>query len=106
MASVFSLSQKAITTLEPSHLSEYQGEETLDLSGNDIRFLPDFLADLNFKTLIISNNHRYLAQHLIFKCPSWLKDSEINIEAYGIGLVSTPTELKGRITWREASSYS
>lgn len=106
MASVFSLSQKGIETLEQTHLSEYQGEETLDLSGNDIRFLPDFLANLGFKTLNVSNNHRFLSQHLMFKCPSWLKDSEINVVAFGIGLVSTPAELKGRITWRDASSYS
>lgn len=87
---VFSLKSLGMEELTENDINGHQGETVLDLSDNQIRYLPEFLKSYPFKTIIVSRNHHVLAQHLIFNFPKWILDKNIVIVAHGMGMTKLP----------------
>ena len=87
---VFSLNNKGITELTENDINGHQSEKVLDLSDNQIRYLPEFLKDYSFEQIIVSRNHDVLTQHLTDKFPQWIIDKNIVIIAHGMGIDTLP----------------
>lgn len=85
-----------LTHLPPQILLECSSAKTLDISRNNIHWLPIQLQNLRLEKLIISGNERL--QPNLGEFPWLLKMPGLNIVADDMGFTFIPREWKGRFS--------